>query len=37
MSLGHESMEMVKRYLALASADLAAVHDRASPVENWRL
>jgi site-specific recombinase XerD len=37
MSLGHESMEMVRRYLALASADLAAVHQKASPVEKWRL
>lgn len=37
MSLGHESMEMVRRYLSLASADLAAVHLKASPVEKWRL
>jgi integrase/recombinase XerD len=37
MSLGHESMEMVRRYLSLASADLAVVHQRASPVEKWRL
>lgn len=37
MSLGHESLEMCRRYLALASADLAAVHRRASPVSAWAL
>lgn len=37
MSLGHESMEMVRRYLALAHADLVAAHEKASPVEKWRL
>lgn len=37
ISLGHESLEMVRTYLALASADLVTVHQRASPVEKWRL
>ncbi len=37
MILGHSTMEMVKRYLALAQADAQATHRRASPVANWRL
>ena len=35
--LGHSTMEMVKRYLALAQADIENVHRRVSPVENWAL
>jgi len=35
--LGHTSMEMVRRYLKLAQADIDAAHRRASPVANWRL
>ena len=37
MLLGHESMEMVRHYIALASADLTAAHQKASPVANWKL
>jgi len=37
MALGHESLEMCRRYLSLASSDLAAVHRKASPVSAWRL
>ncbi|MBN1667290.1 MAG: tyrosine-type recombinase/integrase [Anaerolineales bacterium] len=32
--LGHSSMDMVKRYLHIANADLKRVHQRASPLTN---
>jgi len=32
--LGHSSLDMVKRYLRIAGADVRRVHKRASPVEN---
>ena len=35
--LGHESLEMVKRYLSLAQMDLDKAHQDASPVANWLL
>jgi integrase/recombinase XerD len=37
MMLGHSSMDMVRRYLALAQADLDKQHQLASPVDHWRL
>jgi integrase/recombinase XerD len=37
MSLGHSTMEMTRRYLAIAEADLDADHQVASPVANWDL
>jgi site-specific recombinase XerD len=35
--LGHSSMEMTKKYLAIAQADVEIVHRRASPVKGWDL
>lgn len=35
--LGHSSLDMIKRYLAIVQADVENVHRRASPVDNWLL
>jgi len=35
--LGHTSLEMVRRYLAIVRDDVVSAHKRASPVDNWRI
>jgi integrase/recombinase XerD len=35
--LGHESLTMVNKYLAIAQTDIQAAHHEASPVMNWLL
>ena len=35
--LGHETLDMVKRYLEIAQVDIDNDHDRASPVKVWML
>lgn len=36
-ALGHETLEMIRTYTAIAEADLVNGHRTASPAENWRL
>lgn len=35
--LGHSSLQMVKRYAAIAEADLQALHQTGSPMDAWKL
>lgn len=35
--LGHTSLDMVERYVAIARVDIERAHKKASPVTNWRL
>jgi hypothetical protein len=33
--LGHESLEMIRKYVYLASGDVKEKHRRFSPMDNW--
>lgn len=35
--LGHASLEMVRKYAAIAEVDLARAHENGSPADKWRL
>ncbi len=35
--LGHQSLDMVKRYVALADSDLQNPHRKVSPADRWAL
>jgi hypothetical protein len=35
--VGHTTLDMIKRYLAIAQTDLDSDHEKASPVKVWKL